>query len=70
MSRKGNCWENAVAESFFKTLKGECVELFCFHTCAEARQAIFEYLECYYNRVRRHSSLGSVSPVVFEQQKE
>jgi putative transposase len=69
MSRKGNCWDNAVTESFFGTLKGECVDLSCFQTRAEARQTVFEYLECYYNRVRRHSSLGYVSPVAFEQQK-
>jgi putative transposase len=69
MSRKGNCWDNAVTESFFGTLKGECVDLSCFQTRTQARQAVFEFVECYYNRVRRHSSLGSVSPVVFEQQK-
>jgi putative transposase len=67
MSRKGNCWDNAVTESFFGTLKGECVDLTCFHTRAEARQTIFEFVECYYNRVRRHSSLAYVSPVAFEQ---
>jgi len=69
MSRKGNCWDNAVTESFFGTLKSECVDLTCFQTRAEARQTVFEYLECYYNRVRRHASLGYVSPVAFEQQK-
>lgn len=68
MSHKGNCWDNAVTESFFGTLKGECVDLSCFQTRAEARQAIFEFVECYYNRVRRHSSLGYVSLVAFEQQ--
>ncbi len=68
MSRKGNCWDNAVTESFFGTLKGECVDLSCFQTRAEARQTVFEYIECYYNRLRRHSSLGYVSPVAFEQQ--
>lgn len=66
MSRTGNCWDNAVTESFFGTLKGECVDLVCFHTRTAARQAIFEFVECYYNRVRRHSSLGYKSPVVYE----
>jgi putative transposase len=68
MSRQGNCWDNAVSESFFGTLKGECVDLVCFQTRTEAKQTVFEYVECFYNRVRRHSSLGYVSPVVFEQQ--
>ena len=69
MSRKGNCWDNAVTESFFGTLKGECVDLSCFQTRTEARQAVFEYVECFSNRVRRHSSLEYVSPVAFEQLK-
>jgi len=68
MSRTGNCWENAVSESFFGTLKGECVDLICFQTRTEARQTVCEFVECFYNRVRLHSSLGYVSPVVFEQQ--
>lgn len=63
MSRTGNCYDNAVTESFFGTLKGECVERSCFQTRSEARQTIFEYVECFYNRVRRHSSLSYVSPV-------
>jgi len=67
MSRTGNCSDNAVTESFFGTLKGECVERACFQTRREARQAIFEYVECFYNRVRRHSSLGYSSPVAYEQ---
>ncbi len=67
MSRTGNCYDNAVTESFFGTLKGECVERTCFHTRSQARQAIFEYVECFYNRVRRHSSLGYVSPIAYEQ---
>ncbi len=67
MSRTGNCWDNAVSESFFGTLKGECVDLMCFQTRTAARQAVFEFVECYYNRVRRHSSLGYKSPVVYEQ---
>jgi putative transposase len=67
MSRTGNCYDNAVTESFFGTLKGECIERFSFQTRGQARQTIFEYVECFYNRVRRHSSLGYVSPAVYEQ---
>jgi putative transposase len=67
MSRKGNCYDNAVTESFFGTLKSECITDTCFESRAQARQAIFEYTECFYNRIRRHSSLGYVSPVTFEQ---
>jgi putative transposase len=67
MSRTGNCYDNAVTESFFGTLKGECVERFSFQTRGQARQTIFEYVECFYNRMRRHSSLGYVSPVAYEQ---
>ncbi len=67
MSRTGNCWDNAVTESFFGTLKGECVDLACFHRRAEARQTVFEFVECYYNRVRRHSSPGYTSPAAYEQ---
>ena len=51
MSRTGSCWDNAVAESFFGTLKEECVDRMCFPTHAEARQIIFEFVECDYNRV-------------------
>ena len=68
MSRPGNCWDNAVVESFFATLK---TELFAkghpFSTRQEARTAIFEYVEGFYNRVRRHSTLGYLSPVEFEE---
>ena len=70
MSRKGNCWDNAVAESFFATLKTELVYECVWATRAEARAAIFEYLEIFYNSQRRHSSLGYISPVAFEQQYE
>jgi putative transposase len=66
MSRTGNCYDNAVTESFFGTLKAECIEDSSFESRAQARQAIFEYTECFYNRVRRHSSLGYKSPVVYE----
>jgi putative transposase len=67
MSRTGNCYDNAVTESFFGTLKAECVESSSFESRAQARLAIFEYTECFYNRVRRHSSLGYKSPAVYEQ---
>jgi len=66
MSRKGNCWDNAVAESFFATLKTECVYPRRFATRAEARETIFEFIEVFYNRRRRHSTIGYVSPVDFE----
>jgi putative transposase len=66
MSRKADCYDNAVTEAFFGTLKSECITLFSFQSRAQARHVIFEYTECFYNRVRRHSSLGYVSPVTFE----
>jgi putative transposase len=50
MSRKGNCYDNAITESFFVTLKGECIDGSCFLSRAQARQAIFEYAECFYVR--------------------
>jgi len=61
MSRKGNCYDNAFAESFFHTLKNELTEKM-FTTRGEARKAIFEYIECWYNTKRLHSSLGYMSP--------
>jgi transposase InsO family protein len=61
MSRKGNCYDNAFAESFFHTLKNELTEKI-FTTKEEARKAIFEYIECWYNTKRLHSSLGYMSP--------
>lgn len=67
MSSVGNCYDNAVAESFFGTLKTECVTQ-QFATYAQARTTIFEYIEVWYNRQRLHSSLGYLSPVDFEQQ--
>ena len=70
MSRRGDCWDNAVAESFFSTLKLELVYESDWAIRAEARPAIFEYLEAFYNRERRHSSLGYLSPVAFERHHE
>jgi transposase InsO family protein len=66
MSRKGNCWDNAVAESFFATLKKELVRENVWVSRAEAEAAVFEYIESYYNRKRGHIALGYVSPDTFE----
>jgi len=66
MSRPGNCWDNAVVESFFATLKTELIQGRLYHTRQNARTEIFEYLEGFYNRSRRHSTLGYLSPVEFE----
>jgi putative transposase len=66
MSRKGNCWDNAVVESFFHSLKTELIFWEDFQTRKEARRKIFEWLEVFYNRRRRHSTLGNLSPVNFE----
>jgi len=66
MSRKGDCWDNAVAESFFATLEVELIQDAAWPTQAAARHAIFEYVEVWYNRERRHSSLGYRSPVQYE----
>ena len=66
MSRRGNCYDNAVAESFFKTLKKELVRKNIFITRNEARDKIFEYIEMFYNSKRRHSYLGFISPNEFE----
>ena len=66
MSRKGNCWDNAVAESFFKTIKTELVYDHKFLTKHQAKLEIFDYIEIWYNRKRRHSALGYLSPELFE----
>ena len=67
MSRKGNCWDNAVAESFFKTLKSNLVYQTYFYTKKQAKAEIFEYIEVYYNRTRSHSYLENLSPARFEE---
>lgn len=67
MSRKGNCWDNAVAESFFHTLKCEWVYWSQYKSRAEAKSSIFEYIEIFYNRERGHSTLNYRSPAAFEQ---
>ena len=68
MSRKGNCYDNATMESFWSTLKLELIYRGQFATRAEARQHIFEFIECFYNRQRAHSALDYLSPVDFETQ--
>jgi putative transposase len=70
MSRRADCWDNAVAESFFASLKLELVYQVQWRTRAQLRTAIFEYLEFFYNRCRRHSSLGSLSPVELERRNQ
>lgn len=67
MSRKGNYWDNAVAESFFLSLKNELVYQTTFYTKKQAKLEIFQYIELFYNRVRSHSYLNSLSPVEFEE---
>ena len=67
MSRKGNCWDNAVAESFFHTLKTELVYQTTYETKAEANQSIFEYIEIHYNIKRMHSANNYLSPVDYEE---
>jgi transposase InsO family protein len=67
MSRKGNCYDNAYAESFFATLKKELVYRTEFKTKDEAKKAIFEFIEVWYNRKRKHSSIGFMTPVQFEE---
>ena len=66
MSRKGNCWDNAVMESFYRTLKVELIYQRKYETRIEAQRDIFEYIEIFYNRERLHSSLGYCSPEEYE----
>ncbi len=70
MSRRSNCWDNAVAESFFKSLKNELVYQTYFYTKKQAKLEIFKYIELFYNRVRSHSYLNGLSPVEFEEKIE
>jgi putative transposase len=67
MSRKGNCWDNSVVESFFATLKKELIYTQNWANGEQLKTALFEFLEVYYNRKRRHSSLGYLSPAAFEE---
>lgn len=66
MSRRGNCWDNAVAESFFSSLKQERIKKRIYKTRDLARADVFDYIESFYNRIRRHSHLGGTSPEAFE----
>lgn len=66
MSRRGNCWDNAVVESFFGTLKTEFIHHERFQTRGEAKAKIFDFIEAFYNRRRRHSAIGNLSPVDYE----
>jgi putative transposase len=68
MSGKGDCYDNAMMESFFSSLKTECVHRQPYQSRSEAKQSIFEWIEVFYNRQRRHSSLAYLSPVAYEQQ--
>ena len=68
MSRKGNCWDNAVAESFFATLKKELIHRRSWSSRSDLRAALFEYIEVFYNRRRLHSYLGYKTPAQFEEQ--
>jgi putative transposase len=68
MSGKGDCYDNAAMESFFSSLKGEWTDWHTYQTRQEAQLSIFEYIEVFYNRQRRHSTLGYRSPVIYEQQ--
>lgn len=68
MSRRGNCYDNAIMESFWATLKTECFGDYIAATRAEAKMMLFDYIEVFYNRQRVHSALGYLSPVHFEQQ--
>ena len=67
MSRRGNCWDNAVAKFFFSSLKKERVKRRIYATRKEAKSVVFDYIEGFYNRVRRHSHLDQLSPLAFEQ---
>ena len=66
MSRKGNCYDNAQAESFFSRFKAELVENGVFESVTDAKSEVFSYIEGYYNRIRLHSGIGYRSPLEFE----
>jgi len=70
MSRTGNCWDNAVAESFFHSLKTERTHHENYTSRAQARLRIFEYIELFYNRRRRHSTLNYKAPLVYEEESK
>jgi len=66
MSGKGSCYDNAAAESFFSTIKRELIFDMNYETRSEAASSIFEYIEVFYNRIRRHTSIGGLNPAAFE----
>jgi len=66
MSRKGNCWDNAVAESFFHSIKTQLIHHCKFQNVADAERALFNYIEVYYNRQRKHSTNGYMAPALYE----
>ncbi len=68
MSRKGNCWDNAPMESFFGTLKTESLHHYRFVTREQTRQVVFEYIEVFYNRIRRHAKISNQVPADFANQ--
>ena len=67
MSRRGNCYDNAVMEAFFSTVKSEVADR--FKSCGEAKMALFDFIEVFYNQRRRHSTLGQISPAECERRK-
>lgn len=67
MSRTANCYDNAVTESLFHSFKGKCIDRESFQSLAQARNSTFEYIETFYNRTHRHSTLQYLSPVMYEQ---
>jgi transposase InsO family protein len=66
VGQPGSAYDNALAESFFASLETELIDRSVWHSRNEARTALFDWIECFYNRVRRHSALGQLSPVEFE----
>jgi putative transposase len=68
MSRRGNCYDNAAVESFFSSLKKEKIRRYIFKTREQARAEIFDYIEVFYNRARRHQHIGNISPEAYEKQ--
>jgi putative transposase len=70
MSRSGNCWDNSAMESFFKSLKTERTDGKVYRTRDHAKAEVFDYIERFYNNRRRHLTLGYISPIQFEQQKQ
>ena len=70
MSRKGHCWDHCVADSFFHTLKAELICHAAYLTRAQARRELFEFIELFYNRVRRHSTLNYQTPLQYARQQE